>query len=92
MTSPTKTKSTKEVQEDLIANMKSWMKVENASVASTGRVIEKTDNPIIRLVMEIIQGDSQMHYRVQEWIADTLSGKVVAITGASSASCRSVRR
>jgi bacterioferritin (cytochrome b1) len=30
--------------------------------------------------MEIIQRDSQMHYRVQEWIADSLSGKPVTLT------------
>ena len=65
----------KEVQQDLIANMKTWRKIENASVASTGDVIEKTDNPIVRLIMEIIQRDSQMHYRVQEWIADSLAGR-----------------
>jgi hypothetical protein len=57
-----------------------WQKIENASVASTGRVIEKTENPIIRLVMEIIQRDSQMHYRVQEWIADSLEGKTVTLS------------
>jgi hypothetical protein len=73
-------KSKKEVQEELVANMQSWRKVENASVASTGRVIEKTDNPIVRLVMEIIQRDSQMHYRVQEWIAESLSGRAVSLT------------
>jgi len=73
-------KSKKEVQQDLIANMQSWRKIENASVASTGRVIEKTENPIVRLVMEIIQRDSQMHYRVQEYIADSLSGKTVSLT------------
>ena len=28
--------------------------------------MEKTDNPLIKLVMEIIQNDSKMHYRVQE--------------------------
>jgi hypothetical protein len=72
-------KSMKEVQQDLISNMASWQKVENASIASTGRVIEKTENPIIRLVMEIIQRDSQMHYRVQELIADSLQ-KTVSLT------------
>jgi hypothetical protein len=71
--------SRKESQEKLVANMRNWQKVENASVASTGRVIEKTENPIVRLVMEIIQRDSQMHYRVQELIADSLE-KGIAIT------------
>lgn len=44
-----KSKKKKEVQQDLVANMRTWQKVENSSVASTGRVIEKTGNPIVRL-------------------------------------------
>jgi len=72
--------STKELQEGLVANMQSWQKVEDASIASTGRVIEKTDNPVVRLVMEIIQRDSQMHHRVQQWIADGLTGKAVSLS------------
>ena len=72
--------SKKELQESLVANMQSWQKVEDASVASTGRVIEKTDNPVIRLIMEIIQRDSQMHHRVQQWIADSLSVKAVSLS------------
>ena len=60
--------------------MAAWHKIENASVASTGRIIEKTENPIIRLVMEIIQRDSQMHHRIQEFIADSVSTKTVSLT------------
>lgn len=65
--------STREVQDAIVGAMQRWQKVEDASVASTGRVIEKTDNPLIRLVMEIVQRDSQMHHRVQGMIADSLS-------------------
>jgi rubrerythrin len=72
--------SLKEAQSQIITNMKQWKKIENASVASTGRIIEKTDNPIVRLVMEIIQRDSQMHYRVQEMIAESLESKVLSLT------------
>lgn len=72
--------STKEAQEQIVANMKKWQKVENASVSSTGHIIEKTENPIVRLVMEIIQRDSQMHYRVQELIADSLTTKAIALS------------
>jgi hypothetical protein len=71
--------STKELQQGIIANMRRWQKVEDASVASTGMIMEKTDNPIVRLIMEIIQRDSQMHYRVQEWIADSLEFKTVSL-------------
>lgn len=72
--------STKEVQETLAGALRSWQKIENASIAKTGQVIEKTTNPIVRLVMEIIQRDSQMHYRVQEWMADILEGKAISLS------------
>jgi hypothetical protein len=71
--------STKELQQAIAANMKRWQKIEDASVASTGMIMEKTENPIVRLIMEIIQRDSQMHYRVQEWIADSLEFKTVSL-------------
>ena len=72
--------STKEIQEQIVQNMREWKKIENASVASTGRVIEKTENPIIRLIMEIIQRDSQMHYRIQELIIETLETMTISLT------------
>jgi hypothetical protein len=71
--------SMKVVQEKLVATMRAWQKIEDASVASTGRVIEKTENPIVRLVMEIIQRDSQMHHRVQGLIVDSMS-KMISLS------------
>ncbi|MFC1852028.1 hypothetical protein ACFL27_17685 [candidate division CSSED10-310 bacterium] len=71
---------TKELQEKLVETMKSWQKVENASVSSTGQIIEKTENPVVRLVMEIIQRDSQLHYRVQEMIVNSLEQKALSLT------------
>ncbi|MBP1733904.1 MAG: hypothetical protein H6Q53_191 [Deltaproteobacteria bacterium] len=70
----------KELQKELAASMRRWQKIENSAIVSTGFVMEKTDNPIIRLVMEIIQRDSQMHYQVQQWIADSLESKTVSLT------------
>ncbi|MCP4602981.1 MAG: hypothetical protein GY847_21105 [Proteobacteria bacterium] len=72
--------STKQAQETIVSNMQKWQKIENASVSSTGKVIEKTENPIVRLIMEIIQRDSQMHYRVQELIVDSLTTKAITLT------------
>jgi hypothetical protein len=71
--------STKEIQERIVSNMRRWQQMENATVAATGNVIEKTENPIVRIVMEIIQRDSQMHYRVQGLIADSLDGKAISL-------------
>jgi hypothetical protein len=72
--------SLKEAQEKIVENMNQWRKIENASVSSTGKIIEKSQNPIVRLVMEIIQRDSLMHYRVQELIADSLTSKTLSLT------------
>jgi len=72
--------STKEIQEKIVASMDRWQKIEDASVASTGQVIAETDNPLVRIVMEIIQRDSQMHHRVQEMISDSLTTKTITLT------------
>jgi hypothetical protein len=69
--------TTKELQLELVSNMRKWQKIEDASVSSTSQIIEKTRNPIVRLVIEIIQRDSQMHYRVQELIADSIESKAL---------------
>jgi len=72
--------STKEIQEKLSEDMMSWMKIEDAAVSSTGAIIQKTDNPVIRMVMEVIQRDSLMHHRVQEFIKNTLEKEPVVLT------------
>jgi hypothetical protein len=71
--------STKELQERIVENMKQWQKIENASVAQMAAIMEKTDNPLISIVMEIIQRDSQMHHRVQQMVVDSLESQVVAL-------------
>lgn len=72
--------STKEIQAQIVDNMRRWQKIENSAVASTGNIMEKTENPIVRIIMEIIQRDSQMHYRVQELIAESLTAKAFSLT------------
>lgn len=72
--------STKEVQDQLVNSMRHWQKIEDRAVESTGQVIDGTANPLIRLVMEIIQRDSQVHRRVQQFIIDTIEGRPVALS------------
>ncbi len=62
--------STKEIQQKLVDTMSDWQKIENASVAGTGMIIDKTKNPIIKMIMEIIQNDSRTHHKVQAFIAE----------------------
>ncbi|HME44149.1 MAG TPA: hypothetical protein VKF36_13745 [Syntrophorhabdales bacterium] len=70
----------KDLQAEIADAMKEWQKMEDAALASTGRIIERTTNPIIRLTMEIIQRDSQMHYNVEKWVAESLQNATVSFT------------
>ena len=72
--------TTKQMQQELVENMKKWQKIEDASVSSTAQIMEKTSNPLVHLVMEIIQRDSLVHRRVQEFIADSIDKKAVSLT------------
>jgi hypothetical protein len=70
----------KKVQEDMVSAMKEWQRIEDASILSTAMIMAKTGNPFIRIVMGIIQRDSQMHYIIQEWIRDSLTSKPATLT------------
>ena len=70
----------KDLQQNIVTTVTQWQKVENASLVSTSETIAKTDNRAIRLIMEIIQRDSQMHYRIQQWIADSLQREEVSLS------------
>jgi hypothetical protein len=72
--------STKEKLEGLVSDLKDWQKVENAAVAQTGKIMERTENPLINTVMEIIQRDSHMHHRVQQLIIDSTENDVVHVS------------
>src|SRR5512134_1330011 len=71
---------TKEIRQDLVKRMRYWQEVERTSVASTAAVLEKTNHPLLRLVMEIIKRDSELHERIQQFIVDAVETKPVTLT------------
>ena len=71
--------STKEQQEILRHKMVQWQKLETSAVAQTANIIGRTDQPLIRTVAEIIQRDSQMHFRVQQLIVDSLAEESIPV-------------
>jgi predicted translin family RNA/ssDNA-binding protein len=58
--------------EQLKKILREWQGIEDGSVTHATAILEKTQNPLIRLVMEIIRQDSIMHKRVQQAILDSL--------------------
>jgi hypothetical protein len=71
---------TKAKQEELVEILRRWQHVENRSVAASTAIIDQTRNPVIQMVMEIIQRDSAMHHRVQQFIIDSLEREAIELT------------
>jgi len=69
-----------EIHQKILSVMKRWQKIEDISVASTGRIMEQTENPMIHLVMEIIQRDSLMHHLVQQMVIDSLEREAISLS------------
>jgi hypothetical protein len=66
--------------EELKTTLRRWQHIEDESVAQTSSIIAKTNNPLIKLVMEIIRQDSVMHKRVQQVILDSLEKQAFSLT------------
>ncbi len=66
--------------EELVAVLTEWQQLETATIEHTTQVMEKTPNPLIRLVMEIIRRDSEMHHRVQQVLLDSLEKQAFTLT------------
>jgi hypothetical protein len=65
---------------ELVALLKHWQELEVATISQTTTIMEKTPNPLIRLIMEIIRQDSAMHKRVQQVILDSLEKQAFSLT------------
>ena len=72
--------SQKVLNERLVDTLKKWQVVEDQSVKSTSDIISKTNNPIVKQIMEIIRQDSAMHKKVQQLIINNYEKKSITLT------------
>jgi len=64
----------------LMKTLREWQGIERNAIETTTKIIEKTDNLLIRQFMEIIRNDSVQHHRVQQFIIDSLTKQPVSLT------------
>jgi hypothetical protein len=57
----------------MVSALRRWQSIERTSMEQMSEVLEKTTNPFVRIIMEIIRHDSLMHHRVQQVIIDSLT-------------------
>ncbi len=72
-------KISSESEQNLIQKLRQWQSVEDEAMQMTREIQFQTENPLIRLVMEIIAHDSAMHRRVQQFIIDSIENKQVGL-------------
>ncbi len=66
--------------DEMVAILQQWQAIERQSMSDTAEILEKTQSPLIRILMEIIRHDSLMHHRVQQFLVDSLTVANVTVT------------
>ena len=66
--------------EDFISTLRTWQGLERQALETTAKVMEQTQNSVIREVMEIIRHDSLQHHRVQQFLIDTFTRAPVTLS------------
>ena len=75
----TETKGPERIQETVDA-LRHWQQLERQAIETTAELMEKTNNPLIRQILEIIRNDSVQHHRVQQFLIDSLTTTPVKLT------------
>ena len=73
-------KSGPERTEHWVEVLRQWQGIERDAIETTSQIMEKTDNLLIRQIMEIIRNDSVQHHRVQQFIIDSMTRTAVTLS------------
>ena len=72
--------STHDRRKALVEILKAWQALEARSVTQSAAIGDRTHNPVLRLVMDILRRDAAMHHRVQQFLIETMTRRAVALT------------
>ena len=59
--------------EKMLEELKKWQTIENHAIDQTTKIGQQTKNEFVKIIMEVIRHDSEMHHRVQQTIIDSLT-------------------
>ena len=69
-----------ERQQKTVNVLRQWQGIERDAIETTAQIMEKTDNLLIRQIMEIIRNDSVQHHRVQQFMIDMITRAPVKLS------------
>lgn len=64
--------ATREQQQRIVSTIRDWGLLEQESSESIEQVKAKCSNPLVFLIMDIIENDARLHKRLQEFIVNSL--------------------
>jgi hypothetical protein len=65
---------------EMVEVLRQWQGLERQAMSTTAEILAQTQNPLIRIIMEIILHDSHMHHHVQQFLIESLTEKDVAVS------------
>jgi hypothetical protein len=65
---------------ELLRAMREWMALEDKTIENADELAEKTDNPFIRMTMEMLKLDAQKHKIIQQMVIDSLTKEAVHLS------------
>ena len=66
--------------QEMVGVLRQWQGLERQAISDTTQIIEETDHPLIRMIMEIIRHDSMLHHRVQQFLIDSVTKQDVPVS------------
>ena len=60
--------------------LRQWQGIERDAIETTAQIMEKTNNLLIRQIMEIIRNDSVQHHRVQQFMIDSITRSPIKLS------------
>lgn len=73
-------KMTQPTTDKIVHHFREWQNLENETYSLADNLQQKTSNPFIRMIMEVIKRDSQKHKVMQQFIIDALTKEAVHLT------------
>lgn len=66
--------------DNFVEVLRRWQRLEREAMNDTAEIMEATESPLIRMLMEIIRHDSLMHHRVQQFLIDSVTRENVTVS------------
>lgn len=62
-----------ELSDEFLNVIREWQRLEDSTIRFSDETMEKTQNPLIRMTMEMIKHDSQKHKVMQQMLIDSIT-------------------